>query len=311
MSKLLVIFGITGQQGASVATRVLSTPSLSSQFKIRGITRDPSSPSAKSWEQKGVEVVKGDLDDASSLTAALVGAHTVYGMTNSPFDQTKKHIEIEQGKRLAHAALTASAKHLIWSTTPSADAVSSGVLKQVAHFDAKADVENYIRSLPIRHTFFAPGAFMQNFLGPFRPQPDGQGGFSLIQFVKPETKVPLLDAVSDTGRFIGAMLENPDAYDGKYVAAAAGVYSFQEAVKILSRASGKKVGYMQVPEAGWKAHLPDFMREEMAEMMKLFQDYGYYGKETDDLIQEGKKSIEKVTTFEEFVEQNLSAMGLA
>ncbi|KAH8822052.1 hypothetical protein F5884DRAFT_717404 [Xylogone sp. PMI_703] len=311
MSKLLVIFGITGQQGASLATRVLSTPSLSSQFKIRGITRNPSSPSALAWARKGIEVVKGDLDDSSSLAAALVGAHTVYGMTNSPFDQTKKHAEIEQGKRLADAALTASAKYLIWSTTPSAVAISSGTLNQVAHFDAKADVEDYIRSLPIRHTFYAPGAFMQNFLGPFRPQPDGQGGFALIQFVKPETEMPLLDVVNDTGKFVGAMLENPDAYDGKYVAAAGGVYSFQEAAKIISKVSGKRVGYKQIPEDGWKAHLPDFMKEEMAEMMKLFQDYGYYGKETNSIVQEGKKHIDGITIFEEFVNENLEAMGLA
>ena len=311
MSKLLVIFGITGQQGASLAARVLSTPSLSSQFKIRGITRDPSSSSAQGWVQKGVEVVKGDLDDDSSLRAALTGAHTVYGMTNSPLDQSKKHIEIQQGKRLADAALAASTKHLIWSTTPSAYSVSSGALKQVSHFDAKADVETYIRSLPIRHTFYAPGAFMQNFLGPFRPQPDGHGGFVLIQFVKPETKIALLDVVNDTGKFVSAMLENPDAYDGKYVAAAGGVYSFQEAANIMSRASGKNVGYKQVPEEGWKANLPEIMKEEMAEMMKLFQDYGYYGDETDVLVQEGRMGINGTTTFEEFVKQNLSALGLA
>ena len=152
---------------------------------------------------------------------------------------------------------------------------------------------------------------MQNFLGPFRPQPDGHGGFALIQFVKPETKIALIDVVNDTGKFVGTVLEHPDAYDGKYVAAAGGVYSFQEAANIMSRVSGKKVGYKQVPEDGWKRHLPDFMKEEMAEMMKLFQDYGYYGKETDDLVQEGRKSIEGVTTLEEFVKQNLSAMGLA
>ena len=168
MPKLLVIFGITGQQGASLATRVLSTPSLSSQFKIRGITRDPSSSSAQKWAQKGVEVVKGDLDDDFSLIAALTGAHTVYGMTNSPLDQTKKHIEIQQGKRLADAALAASTKHLIWSTTPSANVVSSGALKQVAHFDAKlmsrltsAHSRSGIRSMPLEplcKTFSGPSA---------------------------------------------------------------------------------------------------------------------------------------------------------
>lgn len=110
--------------------------------------------------------------------------------------------------------------------------------------------------------------------------------------------------------YVGAMLEKPDAYDGKYVAAAGGVYSFQEVADILSRVSGKKVGIRQIPEDGWKAHMPEVMQEEMADMMTLFQDYRYYGKETDELVKEGRKGVSDVTTFEDFVKQNLSAMGL-
>lgn len=111
MSKLLVIFGISGQQGASVAKRVLSTSALSTVFKLRGVTRDPASSLSKVWLDSGVELVKADLDDASSLKTALAGAHTVYGMTNSPFDNSKKHIEVEQGKRLVRAIFR---DHAFW-----------------------------------------------------------------------------------------------------------------------------------------------------------------------------------------------------
>lgn len=53
--KLLVVFGATGQQGGSVITSILNDQKVASQWKIRGITRDPSKPNAKALEAKGVE----------------------------------------------------------------------------------------------------------------------------------------------------------------------------------------------------------------------------------------------------------------
>lgn len=57
MSKILAVFGATGNQGGSVIRTVLSDPALSSQFKIRAITRDVTKPAAKALADKGVEVV--------------------------------------------------------------------------------------------------------------------------------------------------------------------------------------------------------------------------------------------------------------
>lgn len=116
------------------------------------------------------------------------------------------------------------------------------MLKQVGHFDAKADVEAYIRTLPIAKTFYSPGAFMQNFTSYFRAIPMGSGSFSMMQFVSPETKLPLIDITNDTGKFIEAILQRPEDYEDRVVAAAAGVYSFQEVADIMSKLSGKDIG---------------------------------------------------------------------
>ena len=42
MSKVLVVFGATGQQGGSVVNCVINDPELSKLYKVRGVTRDPS-----------------------------------------------------------------------------------------------------------------------------------------------------------------------------------------------------------------------------------------------------------------------------
>lgn len=57
MSKLLTVFGATGNQGGSVIKAVLADAVLSKEFKIRGITRDVSKPAAQALSNKGVEVV--------------------------------------------------------------------------------------------------------------------------------------------------------------------------------------------------------------------------------------------------------------
>jgi uncharacterized protein YbjT (DUF2867 family) len=57
MSKLITVFGATGKQGGSVIRSILADPLLSKEFKIRGVTRDPTKPAGQALITKGVEVV--------------------------------------------------------------------------------------------------------------------------------------------------------------------------------------------------------------------------------------------------------------
>jgi len=57
MSKLLTVFGATGNQGGSVVRAILADPLLSKDFKIRAVTRDASKSSAQALTKEGVEVV--------------------------------------------------------------------------------------------------------------------------------------------------------------------------------------------------------------------------------------------------------------
>jgi uncharacterized protein YbjT (DUF2867 family) len=58
MSKIITVFGATGNQGGSVIKHILADPTLSKEFKIRGITRDVSKPAAQALEKQGVEMKK-------------------------------------------------------------------------------------------------------------------------------------------------------------------------------------------------------------------------------------------------------------
>lgn len=143
MSNLLVIFGITGQQGSSVANHVLSDPTLSKTYTIRGTTRDPSKPDAQALQSKGVELVKCDLDDRDSIKAALVDAHTVYAMTATMYKLGGMEQELAQGKAIADEGVAAGVKFFIYSSVPSPRKISGGKY-HVDSFDIKDEVKDYI-----------------------------------------------------------------------------------------------------------------------------------------------------------------------
>lgn len=62
MSKLITVFGATGNQGGSVIYSILADPWLSKEFKIRGITRDTTKKSAQDLAKRGVDVVSVRFD---------------------------------------------------------------------------------------------------------------------------------------------------------------------------------------------------------------------------------------------------------
>lgn len=88
------------------------------------------------------------------------------------WDQQSAAVEISQGKAVADAAVRAGVNLLIWSSLPSVTQMTNGEVTTVHHFDSKAEVEAYIRGLPIpSKVFFVPGWFMQNIELPFIPKP--------------------------------------------------------------------------------------------------------------------------------------------
>jgi hypothetical protein len=222
-----VVFGATGQQGSSVISKVLEDAELSKTYRIRGLTRDPSKADAQALSKRGVEVVRCDTGDRSSIRAALDGAHTVFAMTVSLYKPGGMEEELAQGKAIADEAVAAGVHFLVYSSVPSPKKMSGGKYP-VDSFDVKDQVRDYISGLPIKSAFFLPGceltspstcsrsaeikhlvlmtlwkAFMQNFHTNMAPRPGPDGNPAFRGFVSPDTKYPLIDIAGDTGKFVG------------------------------------------------------------------------------------------------------------
>ncbi|PYH88562.1 NAD(P)-binding protein [Aspergillus ellipticus CBS 707.79] len=307
---LLVVVGATGQQGSSIINTMLADPELSKEYTIRGTTRNPASPAAQTLAAKGIEIVAADFNDPASLQRAFTGAHTVFGTTTTSYDGNTYTHEITHGRALADAVVAAHVPFYIYSTLPSIAKTSQGALKHGGHFDGKEDVEQYIRTLPVKSAFVAPGSFMSNFHDSMAPHPAGDGTYALASFVTPETQLPMIITAGDMGKWVAAILADFPKYEGKVLCCATALYSFAEIADTMTRASGKMVVYRQLPEQVWRGFLPALMVDHIADMPKSFQDHGYYGENTAEKVAwSAEQARGKLTTLEECLGANPLRLG--
>jgi len=78
-TKIITVFGITGNQGGSVARSLVKNPT----FRVRGITRNVESERSKLLLAAGVEMVQADGFDADQIKAAFKDTWGVFLNINS------------------------------------------------------------------------------------------------------------------------------------------------------------------------------------------------------------------------------------
>ncbi|KAK5014586.1 hypothetical protein LTR16_003797 [Cryomyces antarcticus] len=300
MSKLITVFGSTGNQGGSVIKHLLADATLSKEFKIRGVTRDTSKPAAQALAKQGVEVA--DMNSKSSVAKAIEGSHTVFLVTNY-WETGRPEVEITQGQNVADAAKDAVVSHLIFSSLLNVTETTGGRLSHVPHFDGKSEIERYIRGTGVPCSFVLPGYFMSNYLQMLRKGSDG--AFMLAYPVSNKAKFPLFDAAEDTGKFVKAVIKNREKVLGHHVLEATDYYTPERILAEFEEVTGKKTRYARVSAEQYKGFLPPAMAEEMLENHLFVEDPGYFAgadlKESLDLLEE------KPVTWKEFVEKNSGA----
>ncbi|KAI9036622.1 hscarg dehydrogenase [Aspergillus affinis] len=315
---LLVLTNATSHQSRSIISAIQSDPSLSKEYTIRGLTRDPSSARSQSLATStGIELVYADVSDSISLRTAFQDADIVFATTITLYDGHTYDHEVEHGKAIADAAVAMAVPYLIYSTLPSIKRLSGGVLSGAGQWDGKSVVEEYIRGLPIKAAFICPGSFMENFHAALAPRRvphhrtldydhadcgGDEGEYALTCFVSPTTKLPLIAVESDFGKWVAAMVADFERFEYRVVCAATRMYSLQEIVDIMSTVSGKRVVYNQVGKEAWGDALPPARRPYMLDMMQWFQDYGYFGEGTEGKVRAGREEAKvEVIELEEYL----------
>ena len=301
--KLFVIIGITGNQGGSVARTFLDDPNLKSRWRLRGISRDPSSLQSQEWASKGVEMVAANLHDLSSLVRAFQGAHAVFSVTDfwKPYldskNQVKAHelgkhigelcydLEYEQGRNIADAAAQIPGlDRFVVSMTNSVKKWSHGRYEKVYHFDAKAAMVTYVKvthpGLAAKMSELNMGVFMQAWrFTPdlLAPQLD-RDTFVLRVPCNPEKPIPFVEPCTDTGPLVRALLA---VAPGIQLYGETEMMSWNAWLALWGRITGKNVRFEQVDVLFYEEQLakrfPNGFGTEIGEMFEFMGTYGYNG----------------------------------
>jgi uncharacterized protein YbjT (DUF2867 family) len=278
---LIAVYGSTSKQGRSVAAALLE----SGRFRVRAVTRNLASKVARSLELLGAEIATVPAGPAHhrELVTAFTGADGVYLMT--PQLDPQEHMEFALGKQLADAAVEAGVGHIVFSTLENVEKVTGGK-KHVPHFTEKARVADYIRSLPVLHSFVMPAYFYTNFLEYYVPRVEG--GKLLMPIYLPEDfRAPFVDPVSATGPAVLELLSNPRLYSGKTLPLVGDIISPREMVATFQRVTGIEAEYRSAYSREDLLHyFPEFatnepLVDELIGMVEYSVEYGYFGKDRD------------------------------
>lgn len=251
----ILVSGATGQQGGAVARHLAGAG-----FTIRGLTRDPDSERAEPLRERGVELVRGDMTDPSTLGPALEGVRGVFAMA-TPFEAGVE-AEVAQGIGLADAARTAGVAHYVYSSVGGAERRTG-----IPHFESKWRIEEHLRSLDVPHTIIRPVWFFEN-LRRFAVQPVDDG-FAVMAPLSPDRPLQGV-AVDDIAAFVTMAFSEPDRWIGQEFEVAGDERTMPRYAEAIARATGARVTYQQIP---WEAVRSQ--SEDSYLMFRWFEEAGY------------------------------------
>ncbi|MFB7560400.1 NmrA/HSCARG family protein [Streptomyces brevispora] len=256
VEETIMVLGGTGRQGGAVARELLRRG-----HAVRALVRDPAKDEARALARAGAVLVRGDLDDETSLVAAMDGVHGVFSV------QTFRgpggcEAEERQGRAVADAAVRAGVKHFVYSSVGGADRDT-----RVPHFESKLRIEQYLKSLGLPLTVLRPVMFHDILLdiAPRRVQDE----LVLGMWLDPETSVQLI-ATSDIGVFAADAFEDPESWLGRTVEIAGDDLTGPQMAAAFEAVSGVPTRFQQLPIEPLRA-----ARQDLANMFDWFERDGY------------------------------------
>jgi len=227
---------------------------------VKAFTRKPDSPAALELKRLGAEPVARSLEDLNSIERAAQGVETIFAMS-TPFEAGME-AETRQGLNVADVAKAAGVKHLVYTSVGGANRNTG-----IPHFDSKYKVEQHIQALGMPYIIIGPVAFMENAFAPWS-LPALQNG--TVAAALPAKRKLAQVALADIGVFAILVIENPARFVSKRIDIASDELTGEQMVEILSRATGRKLTYFEVPIAQVRA-----MSEDTAIMFEWFDRVGY------------------------------------
>ncbi|KAM0476187.1 hypothetical protein ACHAPX_006604 [Trichoderma viride] len=293
--KLIVVLGATGNQGSSVVNTFLKD----AVWRVRGLTRNPSSAKAKALSARGVEVVQADMDDISSLSAAFRDANAIFVVSDfwgiygalaqqnentseKPLNLLAGETELQQLKNAIDAASRVpELERFILSTLSNVTKWSGEKYTHVYHFDLKARASAYVEEMHPELKSIQATTLFKIERKCINASQNADGIAQFITTMAADFKLPWIAAEEDTGPFVKALVQE-DA--GKNLIAYREWATLREMVQAFQNASGTKSEVVVVPRDQPNEFLPPDLKLEIDEGFLYFEEFGYEGRDDPTVL---------------------------
>jgi len=236
---VILVLGATGRQGGATARHLLRRG-----HAVRAFVRDPDSGKARALRRDGAQLVRGDLDDAESLRAAVTGVDGAFiglsMMDGQRITDDGVAAERRRGETAVRLAAQAGVGHLVYSSIHGADAGSG-----IGYYDSKAFIEDAVHASRLPATILRPVSFMDNFASYNRPVRDGEGLVIRLP-VRPDIPMQLV-CTDDIGAFAAIAFERRDDYAGRTLSLAGDALTPAEMADAFAQAYGTPARFEQTP----------------------------------------------------------------
>lgn len=260
----LLITGATGKQGGAVIDALISR---SAPFQILALTRNASSVKAKSLASKpSVTVVEGDYASASRIFSNHGPIYGVFLVTT----MGKAGEEEAQATPIITEAAKAGVEHVVFTSVDRGGAGKSEVNPtNVPHFASKHRIETLLKEkaaeAKMKWTILRPVGFMDNYTPGFI----GRAAATLWASLG-DTPMQVI-SVHDIGVFGARAFLDPDAYNGRAIALAGDVLTFEQGEKVFK----ESLGYEMPKTYGFVGSAIKYMVKDVGIMFAWFKSDGY------------------------------------
>ena len=235
---MFLVTGITGNVGGSAARHLLQQGE-----QVRALVRDTAK--AANWAGKGVELVKGEWEDAAALTKALDGVEGAYLMmppiqVPSPDFREAKAVIASYQEALAKAA---PPKVVALSSMGSEKASGLGLITSTYL------MEEALRKVSFPIAFVRAGSFYENYRFGLEA---AQGGTLPIFYAPTDRKLPMI-ATEDIGAEVAKLLTTE--WTGQRFIELGSMVSSDELAAQLGEVLGREVEALAIPREAWAATL--------------------------------------------------------
>lgn len=273
--RIIAVSGATGAQGGGLVQALLRDGT----YAVRGITRNPEGDKGKALAKAGVEVVRGDQDDAASMTSAFQDAYGAFCVTNF-WEHMSPEREFTQASNMAKAARDARVEHVIWSTledtrkfVPLSDNRMPTLMGKykVPHFDAKGEADKVFTELGVPTTYLLTSFYWENFIYFGMGLKKGPDGTLVMALPMGDKKLTGM-AVADIGKCALGIFKRGSEFIGKRPGISGEQLTGKQMAEKMSQAMGREVRYQDVPLDVFRG-LGFPGAEDLGNMFHLYQDF--------------------------------------